>query len=181
MTIEKRSAPKFTTILAVVASLLGVFLGAREIYNIFVDNRPIFNDDIALVHLDNEAFADFLFENAGNVVEIDSQVDLSPALSSFVEVLDKCNDAYTNYDGDNALLDGYFYNREITLPINAAWQDDICYPLVTFKIDHPRDAVPTSHGGTGIVTLQLKGVFLVRQSFLSGGQLRYTLEFQSLE
>lgn len=139
---------------------------------------PHFNERIALNAFGNDAFLEFLRANEGRAVAIDSLVDLSPATDEQIEVLNACNAAYPATPGDEELLDGFVYNRRIVLPVpENLTPDGGCVGGVALEIRHPQPQADLSHGGTGIVTFGLRGVFKVSSRALPGPETRYVLDY----
>lgn len=140
---------------------------------------PAFTGKIALNAFGNEAFLSFLQTSAGRAVYVDSLMDLSPATQSQMDVLSDCNAAYPGAPGDEALLDGFVFNRRIALPVSEnLTPDGGCVGSVTLELRHPEAQAQAelSHGGTGIVAFRLKGAFKISARALSGPETRYVLE-----
>lgn len=139
---------------------------------------PHFREQIALNAFGNEAFLEFLRANDGRVVLVSSLVDLSPATGEQIEVLNECNAAYPDAPGDGELLDGFVYNRRIVLPVpENLTPDGGCVGGITLEIRHPEPQAVVSHGGTGVVTFDLRGAFRVSSRALSGPETRYVLDY----
>lgn len=140
---------------------------------------PAFTGEIALNAFGNEAFLAFLQASEGRAAYVDSLVDLSPATQSQMDVLSNCNAAYPGAPGEEALLDGFVFNRRIVLPVSEnLTPDGGCIGGVTLEIRHPEAQAQAelSHGGTGIVAFRLKGAFKISARALSGPETRYVLE-----
>lgn len=139
---------------------------------------PAYTHEITLNAFGNEAFLDFLRANEGRAVYLDSAVDLSPATRSQMDVLNECNSAYPETPGEEELLDGFVFNRRIVLPVSDnLTPDGACVAGVTLEIRHPEAQAGLSHGGTGIVTFRLKGVFKLAARQLAGPETNYVLEY----
>ncbi len=118
---------------------------------------PPFTETVGITSGEGEGLAQFLDGHIGDVVFIDTYLDLSVSMTDQSEVDDRFQVLEFLEDSRRALplsLDG------------ATW----------LEIEFVDDRIPpTSHGGTGIVMAKLVGYFRVSQSAGSGPSLTYHL------
>lgn len=172
---KSRTTVLFTYIGA-ISALVAIVIGANQLFQSLFGGIDSFREEIALNGLRNEHFLDFLYENEGKVIHINSLIDLSPATQKQVEILDLCNSAYSGEAENHAFLDGYILNVPLVLPVADNFNSDgTCWGRITLLIESDKQALAMSYGGTGIVTTRLNGFFRIESRFYSSPEMRFVL------
>ena len=128
------------------------------------DGVPIFKDVILLTSNGNDDFISFLEEHTGNIIFLDSVVDASVALLEQIEfveteALDLELLTCGNFDGINYLLQNNL--------------GKLAYVVFHFAENH---VLNVSHGGTGTITVAVKGFFEVSPSLHGGPSVVFHLK-----
>jgi hypothetical protein len=124
---------------------------------------PIFRGSIYITSPDNHELISFLGANDGKIVFLDTHIDASVSLKEQFELIEK-------EDIDISLIaSGEFSGAALHLPNK---QDSFITATFYFNDDH---VLKSSSGGTGIVTVKIRGFFDITQTF-SGSSTAFHLK-----
>jgi len=128
------------------------------------EDVPIFKDLILLTSNGNDDFISFLEEHSENIIFLDSVVDASVALREQIEFVNE-----ENLDLD-LLTSGNFDGICYLLQNNLG---RLAYVVFHFVENH---VLNVSHGGTGTITVAVRGFFEVSPSFHGGPSVVFHLK-----
>jgi hypothetical protein len=175
---------RIATAIGLVAAALGIVVHVLDLWG-HLWGTPRYTGPIALTYPANAGFVAFLTDNAGRTVEIDATVDVGASVLGHRLVAERCAPAPDFYFGDEGISGGYIANREMPIPIRTKPGKD-AYDIESpeefdcarywLRIDTSRGRYDTSHGGTGIADVFLRGAYRLERFVRPGASLLFVLE-----
>jgi len=189
---RKTFKSRIVTIFGVVAALLAFVLTVLQLKDYFIDEDEaieIFAHDIFFTYPNNYRLIEFLKTSEDKIIYISSRVDSSVSINVQAQLEEKCG------HGD-AVLSGKVFNTYLSVPyfsdsdfnpileISEPLVDEESYELNSkigcgyYKLYIEKDGdkgLMASHGGTGLITFNLKGFYRVDIKYMSGPSVVFHL------
>jgi len=172
---EKTTTSRIFEYIGIASTVVGIIAGIIVIVDYF-DEPNSYKGEIGLTYPSNGKFVDFLSNNVGKPVLIDTVIDADQVTPHNYFILENCIDNLVVED-DSAPLIGRTLPLVTSSDMNDGLSKDAysCGMHVWEIRSRFRTDLDESNGGTGSAQHPLRGKFMVEELSLSGPRIKYIL------